>query len=77
MSLAKLKKGERAILLSFENMPSQLVSRLYDVGISAGSEVTLLNVLNFGQLYYISIDDVDFCIRKHDAKNIMVDVVAS
>ena len=33
----------------------------------------MLNILNFGHLFYISIDDVDFCIRKQDAKKIKVE----
>ena len=70
MTLATLKKGDRAIITSFNESFSR---RLYDVGIAIGSEVTLLSVLNFGQLFYISIDDVDFCIRKQDATKIMIE----
>lgn len=68
MTLSTLKKGESALILS-----DSFSRRLYDVGISIGSEVTMLNILNFGQLFYISIDDVDFCIRKQDAKKITVE----
>lgn len=61
------------MILEFDGISDSFSRRLYDVGISIGSEVTMLNILNFGQLFYISIDDVDFCIRKNDAKKIAVE----
>ena len=73
MNLSALKKGETATILAFKDLSESFSRRLYDVGISIGSEVTMLNILNFGQLFYISIDDVDFCIRKKDAKKIAVE----
>lgn len=73
MNLSTLKKGESAMILEFDGISDSFSRRLYDVGISIGSEVTMLNILNFGQLFYISIDDVDFCIRKNDAKKIAVE----
>ncbi len=73
MTLATLKKGDRAIITSFNELSESFSRRLYDVGIAIGSEVTLLSVLNFGQLFYISIDDIDFCIRKQDATKIMIE----
>lgn len=73
MNLSTLKKGESAMILEFNGISDHFSHRLYDVGISIGSEVTMLNILNFGQLFYISIDDVDFCIRKKDAKKIAVE----
>ncbi|MGL4337778.1 MAG: FeoA family protein [Turicibacter sp.] len=74
MSLASLKKGEVATLLDYKNISTQFANRLFDVGIGIGSEVTILNKLNFGQLLHISIDQVEFCIRTKDAKNLMVQV---
>ncbi len=73
MNLSALKKGETALILDFKGLSESFSRRLYDVGISIGSEVTMLNILNFGHLFYISIDDVDFCIRKQDAKKIKVE----
>ncbi len=73
MNLSTLKKGESAMILEFNGISDSFSRRLYDVGISIGSEVTMLNILNFGQIFYISIDDVDFCIRKNDAKKIAVE----
>jgi len=73
MNLSGLKIGESALILDFKDLSNTFSRRLYDVGISIGSEVTMLNVLNFGQLFYISIDDVDFCIRKQDAKKITIE----
>ena len=73
MNLSALKKGETATILTFKDLSESFSHRLYDVGIAIGSEVTMLNILNFGQLFYISIDDVDFCIRKKDAKRIVVE----
>lgn len=73
MDLSMLKIGETAVILDFNGVSGSFSSRLYDVGISIGSEVTMLNILNFGQLFYISIEDVDFCIRSKDAKKIQIE----
>ncbi|HAX74174.1 MAG TPA: ferrous iron transport protein A [Firmicutes bacterium] len=75
MKLSELKKGETAIILNFEKISPTFSHRLYDVGISIGSEVTVLNKLNFGQLLHISIDAVEFCIRKKDGEKIIVEHV--
>lgn len=77
MTLSALKVGETAIILDFNGISEGFSRRLYDVGISIGSEVTLLKVLNFGQLFYISIEDVDFCIRAKDAKKIKIERLSS
>ena len=73
MKLSGLRIGESALILDFKELSDTFSRRLYDVGISIGSEVTMLNILNFRQLFYISIDDVDFCIRKQDAKKITIE----
>ncbi|MBQ1770226.1 MAG: ferrous iron transport protein A [Turicibacter sp.] len=73
MKLSGLRIGESALILDFKELSDTFSRRLYDVGISIGSEVTMLNILNFGQLFYICIDDVDFCIRKQDAKKITIE----
>ena len=51
MDLSTLKIGETAVILEFNGISDSFSRRLYDVGISIGSEVTMLNVLNFGQLF--------------------------
>lgn len=73
MDLSMLKIGETAVILDFNGVSGSFSSRLYDVGISIGSEVTMLNILNFGQLFFISIEDVDFCIRSKDARKIQIE----
>ncbi|MBQ8992559.1 MAG: ferrous iron transport protein A [Turicibacter sp.] len=73
MKLSGLRIGESALILDFKELSDTFSRRLYDVGISIGSEVTMLNILNFGQLFYICIDDVDFCIRKQYAKKITIE----
>lgn len=73
MDLSMLKIGETAVILDFNGISGSFSRRLYDVGISIGSEVTMLNILNFGQLFYISIEDVDFCIRSKDARKIQIE----
>ena len=51
MTLSTLKKGESALILDFKDLSDSFSRRLYDVGISIGSEVTMLNILNFGHLF--------------------------
>jgi len=75
VTLATMKKGECAIITEFTDLSESFSRRLYDVGISVGSEVRLLSILNFGQLFYISIDDVDLCIRKQEAQKIKIEKI--
>ena len=44
MNLSALKKGETALILDFKGLSESFSRRLYDVGISIGSEVTMLNI---------------------------------
>ncbi|MGL4335446.1 MAG: FeoA family protein [Turicibacter sp.] len=75
MNLAQLKKGNSGVILNFNTLSVSFSRRLFDMGIAIGSEVTVLNVLNFGHLFYITIDEVDFCIRKKDAEKIMIEMI--
>jgi len=75
LKLSELTKGDRAVIKKFEGISNQFQRRLYDIGISIESEIILKDILGFGKLFYISVDDVDFCIRKTEAEKIVVEKV--
>ncbi|MCL1950326.1 MAG: ferrous iron transport protein A [Turicibacter sp.] len=72
MVLTDLKKGQEAIITEFIGLSDSFSRRLYDMGISIGSTARLQDVLSFGRLYLISVDDVDFCLRYSEAAKIGV-----
>jgi len=73
MRLSELKVGERGVIVNFEGVSNEFGRRLYDMGISLGSEVILLSTLGFGRLFYISVNDIEFCLRETEAKKIMTE----
>lgn len=73
MRLTHLAGGEAAFIKQFEGMSDAFQRRLCDMGIAIGSELKLLSIINFGRLFYISVDDVEFCLRRKDAKKILVE----
>lgn len=72
MYLVDLEKGRQATICAFEGMSESFSRRLYDMGISIGSTVLMLDILSFGRLFLISVDDVDFCLRKTEAAKIAI-----
>ena len=72
MNLTLMKRGDTAIVQSFQALPKQYVERLMDVGIYESAEVTLLNILAMGRLFLLEVDDIEICIRKEDAALIEV-----
>lgn len=72
MYLTELEKGQQATITAFVGLSESFSRRLFDMGISIGSTVTMVDVLSFGRLFFICVDDVDFCLRKREAAKIAI-----
>lgn len=72
MNIIDLKRGEKARVLTLQQLSKKYVERLMDVGIYESAEVTLLNILAMGRLYLLEVDDIEICIRREDAALIEV-----
>jgi len=70
--LVDLEKGRQATITAFDGLSESFSRRLYDMGISIGSTVLMLDILSFGRLFLISVDEVDFCLRKAEAAKIQI-----
>ncbi|ERJ13449.1 FeoA family protein [Haloplasma contractile] len=66
--------GEKGVISDLLNFDIKTRHRFLDLGIAPQSKITLLNRVNFKHLYLIEVDDVEFCIRKVDAKNVIVTI---
>jgi len=75
MKLTALKKGERGVIVSFDEIDKRFCNRLYDIGITVGSEIILLDILGFGTLFYLLVDDLHFCIRLANAEKIVIEKI--
>lgn len=70
MKLSQLKRGERAIIESFniEDLPLKLI----EMGCLPGSEVELIQFAPFFDPVYININGTHLAIRQETALNIEV-----
>jgi len=67
MNITELKITDEAKILSLYNIEASFRRRLMDLGIYEGAQVILLNILSFGNLFLIEVDDIEICLRKEDA----------
>lgn len=72
MNITMMKRGDKAVVQSFQTLPKSYIERLMDVGIYESAEVTLLNILAMGRLFLLEVDDIEICIRQEDASLIEV-----
>ncbi len=75
MTINNMKKGERAVVASFDGLNDSFVARLMDVGLYKHSEITLLNIIAMGKLFLLEVDEVEICIRSIDASRIVVNKI--
>jgi ferrous iron transport protein A len=73
-SLAQLKKGQKAVIISFTN--EQLSSRLIDMGCMPGEQVVLSRTAPLGCPFAINISGYELSLRKEDAASVLIELVA-
>ena len=74
MNITEMRIKEEGIIKSINQIEINFRKRLMDLGIYDGADVILLNVLSFGKLYLLEVDDVEICLRKEDALLIEVEL---
>ncbi|MGF1557069.1 FeoA family protein [Paucihalobacter sp.] len=72
VTLAELKKGEKAIIIdvSSNNIPLKLL----EMGCLPGNFVELLQVAPFSDPMYLNINDSHVAIRKETAEHIIIKI---
>jgi len=73
-SLAQLKKGQKAIILSF--MDEALSSKLIEMGCLPGEEVVLSRTAPLGCPFAINISGYELSLRKEEAASVLIKLVA-
>ena len=73
LTIADLKKGERAIILDFpvDSIPLKLI----EMGCLPGNEITLVQTTPFNGPLYITINESNIAIRKNTAAHILIDKI--
>lgn len=74
LSLAELKKGQKALIKSFAN--EALSSRLIEMGCIPGESILLSKVAPLGCPLAISIAGYELSLRKEEAASVLVELVA-
>ena len=73
-SLAQLKKGQKAIILSFTN--DVLSSKLIEMGCLPGELVVLSRTAPLGCPFAINISGYELSLRKEEAASVLIELVA-
>ena len=72
MTLAELKEGESAVILSLA-LPAKIKKRFYDLGLTEGVGITFSGKAPSGDPVKINLRDFCLAIRKCDAARIEVE----
>lgn len=70
-ALSDLKLGEKATITSI-TAPLPIKQRFMDMGLVKGSQVAIENLAPLGNPIQISLKGYSLCIRKEDAKYILI-----
>jgi ferrous iron transport protein A len=73
-SLAQLKKGEHAVIKSFNN--TVLSNRLIEMGCLPGEVVSISKKAPLGCPLTISVANYELCLRISEAESVLVEIVA-
>ncbi len=74
LSLALLKKGQKAVIKSFTN--SDLSSKLIEMGCLPGEIVSFSKLAPFGSPIAINVAGYELSLRKEEAATVMIELVA-
>ncbi len=71
-TIDKLRKGQKAIITSFDNNIVPL--KLIEMGCMEGNIVELIQIAPLGDPLYLTINDTNLAIRKEMASRIFVEI---
>jgi len=74
LSLADLKKGQKALVKSFTN--EALSSKLIEMGFMPGESITLSKTAPFGCPLAIKIAGYELSLRREEAASVLIELVA-
>ena len=75
MTLAQLKKGEKAVV---EDLNTDLVPlKLIEMGCLPGNTIELLQLAPFKDPLFLNVNGAQVAIRKETAENIQVKIIAA
>ena len=75
MTLAQLKKGEKAVV---EDLNTDLVPlKLIEMGCLPGNTIELLQLAPFKDPLFLNVNGAQVAIRKETAKHIQVKIIAA
>lgn len=72
VTLAELKKGEKAIIIDVSS--NDIPLKLLEMGCLPGNFVQLLQVAPFSDPMYLNINDSHVAIRRETAKHIIIKI---
>jgi Fe2+ transport system protein FeoA len=76
MFLSELKPGENGVVIEFNNFSDEVINRLNVMGINVGSNIHIdPSVVNLKHNQCFICDDIEFCLRYDDTKNIKIEKV--
>ena len=75
MTLDKLEVGKDAVIQAVRCQEPSLRKHILDMGLTPGTEVTLVKIAPMGDPIDIKLRDYELCIRKKDLSKIKVEVV--
>lgn len=73
VTLAHLKRGERAIIIDVSSINIPL--KLLEMGCLPGNEVELVQVAPFSDPMYLNINGTHLAIRKETAIHILIEII--
>lgn len=73
-SLAQLKKGQKAVILSFTD--EALSAKLIEMGCLPGEQVVLSRTAPLGCPFAINISGYELSLRKEEAASVLIELVA-
>lgn len=73
MVLSELKKGQKAQILSFEDL--RLALKFMEIGVVPGANVSLYSLAPFGDPIAVDIEGTKISMRKQEARTVKVKLV--
>ena len=77
IKLSDLQLGEKATIAGYENTSAQYRERLLSMGLTRGTEITLLKYAPLGDPVEIEIRDFKLSLRKEEAGSLLLNKIPS
>ncbi|TCS95761.1 FeoA family protein [Hazenella coriacea] len=75
MKLFELKKGHQAQIVDTSQLNPFIRRRLLDLGVTSGTLIRITQILPFGGAFTFEVNGQGIGIRRHEAKQIEVQII--